>query len=930
MASHFQQEPDFSLDFGSAIPPGLASRWKWVFPVLGLVILVLLLNILRGIYTDWLWFGELGFRGVFIKVLVTRVVLFFAGALVFAAGAAVSMYVAHKLSQGPEEVILPPATRDFLRNAIRWGAVAAAAVLSVVFGVLAASQWEVFLKYINGVSFGTVEPVFNKDASFYVFALPLLEFVQSWLLGAAIVIGLASAALYFVNFSFRGARFELTRGLRVQFSIIAAALLFIMAFGHWLDRWGLLLSDQGAVFGAAYADVNARSPALLIVTVVAVAAGIIALANAYVRGIRLLVGGLILWVAMLFLVATIWPNTIQRLTVRPNEFVREQPYIARNIEFTRKAFGLDKVADEPYPVNPTVTSDLIAGNLSTIDNIRLWDRRPLSSVYRFEQIIRPYYDFGEADVDRYEIGGNKRQVMLAAREVAPEKLPSESQSWINQKLRYTHGFGVAMSPVTEFTPKGRPEYFARDIPSDGVIKVEALAPTDGPEIAIENPRIYYGERTTDYVIVNSKTDELDYQAQDQPSPNSINYFGEGGVPIGSFINRVAYAVQFGELNILISGEITGSSRIQYRRQIQDRISAVAPFLRLDHDPYIVATDSGLFWIQDAYTASDRYPYSEPDEEGFNYIRNSVKVVLDAFNGELKFYVWDSNDPLIRTYRRIFPQLFAKEPMPDSLRDHVRYPQDLFSFQASKYLKYHMTIPQDFYNREDIWSLPNEKFGQTADLQPVEPYYVIMKIPGEEREEFVLLLPYTRNEPNPIMAGWLAARNDDENYGKLVAFNFPKERQVKGPEVIESNIDTDPDISEWFTLRCQEGSFCIRGNLLVIPLAVGDEFGLLYAEPIYLQAEGVAFPELKKVILATDEKVVMEDSVDEAVLRLTGFSRGLPVASADEPAPATPATPAPTDAVGQGVKALEDALNGLRDSISAIDDALQGLKKLVGE
>jgi uncharacterized membrane protein (UPF0182 family) len=433
---------------------------------------------------------------------------------------------------------------------------------------------------------------------------------------------------------------------------------------------------------------------------------------------------------------------------------------------------------------------------------------------------------------------------------------------------------------------------------------------------------------------------LDYQAKGEVSPNNIKYNGIGGVPIGSFINRLVYAWQFGDINILITGELTSKSRVHYRREVQERIHTVVPFLRLDEDPYVVAAEGRLFWVQDAYTFSDAFPYSTPigvggPEKGFNYIRNSVKVTVDAFDGTLRFYAWDPQDPLLRTYERIFPDLFVpKEDMPQSLQAHVRYPQDLFLFQATRYLKYHMQVPQDFYNLEDIWSIPQEKFGQSGDLQPVEPYYVIMKIPGETQAEFVLLLPYTRNEPNPIMAGWLAARNDGENYGELVAFTFPKERQVKGPEVIESNIDTDPDISEWFTLRCQEGSFCIRGNLLVIPLASDDTFGLLYAEPIYLQAEGIEFPELKKVILATDEKVVMEDSVWEAVKALTGFT--LPAAGVAPDAPATPpdgqaqAPGASVDPVKARIDSITKAIQELKGALSTLEVALQSLQQeLVG-
>ena len=944
MSFGFQQQPEFPLDIG-ALPAQIGGRLKWGVLIVALVLAFLLLSFLRSVYTDLLWFDQFGFKSVYLKVLLTRSALFVVGAAVFGVPAAVALYFANKVSQGPEELPLPQATRDFLRGLIFWGTIAVGVGLSAIFGAILAGQWEVFLRFGSAVSFDTPDPVYGKDVSFYVFSLPLYRVIQGWLLGAGAVILLATLARCFANFSFRGVGFDVTTGLKVQVSIIAAIIMFVLAMGHWLDRWALLLSDQGLVFGATYTDLEARKAALFLLTIFAVTAGLLILVNGYMRGIRLLVGGIALWLVMTILLGTLWPNAVQRFTVTPNELDKEEIYIGRNIEFTRRGFGLADVAERLYPVEPSLTAELVNQNVATIDNIRLWDRLPISAVYRFDQVIRPYYDFLEADVDRYVVGGEYRQVMLAAREVALEKLAvenPESQTWINKRLRYTHGFGLAMSPVTEFTEKGRPEFFAKDIPSDGTISVQPKSPIEQPETVIANPRIYYGEQTTDYVLVNTNTPELDYQASGELSPESVQYYGSGGVPIGSFIRRVAYAWQMADLNILITEEVTPDSRIQYRRAIQERISTVAPFLRLDEDPYIVAAEGQMIWVQDAYTTTDGYPYSQPLGGGglaksFNYIRNSVKVTVDAFDGTLTFYIWDPTDPLVRTYSAIYPDLFvSRDEMPDSLRAHVRYPQDLFGFQAATYLKYHMQVPSDFYNLEDIWSLPREKFGQSGDLQPVDPYYVIMKIPGEEQEEFVLLLPYTRNEPSPVMAGWIAARSDGDNYGQLVAFNFPKDRRVKGPEQIEADIDTDETISEWFTLRCDEslGSFCIRGNLLVVPVAAGNTFSLLYAEPIYLQAESVDFPALKKVILATDERVVMEDSVEEAVFALTGLALG--AARADEGPPPSGAEPepaevtAPTGTVQSAIDGLAEAIAEFKKGVAGLESALQSLQDELSE
>ena len=938
MAEDFPRNGGDNVPDQVSIDPGsLGPLLKWAALILGLIVLFGIFSFGRGVYTDLLWFESLDLRAVFVKITVTKIALFAIGALITAIVMAVSMFLAHRSSAGAVELPIPEELASLLSRVVGWAAVIATVIFSLIFGSVMSANWELFLRFENAVPFGQLEPVYGRDLGFYIFKLPIYSFLQGWILGLGIVTLLATVAVHFINFSLRGSGYELTGGRLIHVSIIAALIMFTMATGHWLDRWALVQSEDGYGFGAFYTDLAARQPALLVMTIIAVAAGLIMLANIYVRQTRLIVGAVGLWIVLGLVLGTAWPGLTQRLRVDPQQLARETPYISRNIDMTRQAFALDRIEEAFYPaVSGSINKDLIEQNLLTINNIRLWDYRPLSSVYKQIQLIRPYYDFKDADVDRYFIDGEYRQVLLSAREVAPEKLNPESQSWVNNKLVYTHGIGIAMSPVTEFTPEGRPEFFAKDIPADGAIPIGIHDGVTPPEIIVDNPRIYYGENTLDSVIVNSNTDELDYQTE-QGDLIRTRYAGTGGVQLTGMLRRLAYAWQFGDFNILISGEITPESRLQYRRAIQERVHTAAPFLLLDQDPYIATSGGRLIWVQDAYTVSDDYPYSDPlgtDETGrINYMRNSVKVTIDAYDGDLSFYIWDESDPIVLTYQRIFPNLFKSAgEMPEDLRSHVRYPQDFFSIQAEKYIRYHMQDPQNFYNDEDLWARPNEKFGQGDDLQEVEPYYVIMKLPGEDTEEFVQLLPYTPSKRQNLI-GWLAARSDGENYGKLVAFNFPKDRQIDGPEQVEARIDNDQNISAWFTLRCSEGSTCIRGNLLVIP--IGDS--LLYAEPVYIRAEGVDFPELKRVILATADRVVMEDSLGLALVALTG-ERSLATVGetatdrtrqADRTTTPASAVVEPGNELQRQIGILTDKIANIKDDLASLEEALDRLKEITG-
>ncbi|MDA0987548.1 MAG: UPF0182 family protein [Chloroflexi bacterium] len=903
---------------------------KWGVIVFGLILLLILLNVLRQVYTNWLWFDALDYLGVYVKILATRVALFFAGALTFAAIVTPNAVFAYRNSRGESGMLLAPHIYDMLNRLFVWGMWLSIFTLAIIFGSVISGQWETLLRFISDVPFNTEDPVFHKDVSFYVFTLPMLNLVQGWLLGTIITAMFVTSFIYLINISMRGINLAqaITAPLISHASVLLGLLLLLITWSYWIDRYELLFSFSGAIFGAAYTDLNARLPALYILIAICGAIGLLLLANAYFRSPRIVVGGLGLWIAAAIIVGAVYPSLVQRFQVAPNELDKERVYIPRNLEFTRQGFALDRIVEEDYDLATIATGDqagelapltaeTVAANPGTIDNVRLWDRRPLRSIYNQIQFFRAYYRFIGVDIDRYEIDGTIRQVVLGARELFPEDLPEESQSWVNSRLQYTHGFGVAMSPTTEFTAEGRPEFFIKDIPPKA--GKESLV-GKVPEVTV--PQIYYGENSANYVIVNSRETEFDFPAIDANAAASTDYVydGNGGVQLSSIIRRLAYALEFSDINVLISGAIAPESRIQYRRLVQDRVKQITPFLRLDSDPYMVVAEGKLWWILDAYTVTDHYPYSDPYDNDFNYIRNSVKAVVDAYTGEVDFYIFDEEDALIQTYAKMFPHLFKpQEEMPEALLSHIRYPRDFFSIQAEKYLLYHMRDTTDFYRKEDPWSIPQELFFET--VQPIQPYHVIMKLPGEEKEEFVLMLPFTPlNKPNQV--AWLAARmdNDRAQYGSLKAFFFPRGTQVDGPEQVEARIDQDFDIKKEFTLLCQRGARCIRGNLLVTPIEHEGQRFLIYVEPLYIQSESIAFPELKQVIVADAKRVVMRDDLKSALNALLGKRAD----SGGEDA-TTPPTGLVTQ---QQIEDVKQAIGGLQQTVDQLEQALENMLKSI--
>lgn len=892
------------------IPPN-AGRWLKIAAAGVLVILVLIaISVGRGVYIDWQWFRSMDLSSVYLTIIKTRAWLFFAGAGAFALIASPSVVLAFRFSRGDLHPSIPLAVAKWMRKSLAWVAVFTVLILAAIFGAIVSGQWETFLRFFNSQPFGAVDPLYSKDVGFYVFTLPMITTVQGWLMGALVVTLLATGGLYFLLFGLRGLSFPTTFQVKAHLSVIAAILFIVIAWSYWVDLYELLYSPGGAAFGAGYTDVHARVPALRVLMAVTAAGSLLLIGNIFISGFRLAIASVALWIGAVIIVGTLYPAAIQRFSAEPNELTLERPYIERNIAATREAYGLTDIKVQSFAASEEITAQTIEDHPGIINNIRVWGPGPLRSLYNQRQFIRPYYDFLDVDVDRYMVNGEYRQVLLGARELSPDKLPGEAQGWVNQRLQWTHGYGAAMSPVNEFTPEGLPNYFVQDVPPKGSFE-------------LERPEIYYGEQSRNFVIVNSKENEVDYPTDE--GPVYANYQGKGGVPVDSFIDRLAFAWHFRDLNLLISSQVSGESRIQFRREIQERILTLAPFLSLDRDPYLVIADSQLFWMQDAYTTTDKYPYSQPFEGGdFNYIRNSVKVVVSAYDGTVDFYVADEDDPIIATYQSIFPDLLSPfEDMPEALTDHVRYPLDLFTIQSETYLTFHMTDSGVFYNREDQWSIPQETV--EGSRQPVAPYYVISQLLDTEdavfEDEFLLIQPFTPvNRPN--MVAWLAARNDVPNYGELILYNFPRERQVDGPAQVEARIDNDAAISEQFTLWGQVGSTVIRGNLLVIPI----EDSILYVEPIYLQAENLAFPELRRIIVADATRVTMQPTLEESLQVLFGGVTPPPV---DPPDGSDPPDGTPTG-LSEELQKLADSIAGMKGTIAEVEAALARLQQLAQE
>ncbi len=865
---------------------------RWTLALLALIAVAVWLWWLAGIYADLLWFDQLGYLPVLTRILLIKTLLFTLGVLLSSLTVSTNLYMALRLAVGPAARSLPP---DFLRlllAILRLSVLLTVLIASLAFGALAAERWEVALLLLHREPFGIADPQFGQDVSFYVINLELIRFLQGWLLALFITIIVSSLALYVGIYTLRGVRFVLTPRMLRHLAALGITLMVIIAVGHLASIYGLTLSESGVVTGATYTDVNTRIPILWFLTGIALLTAVGFGVSIYFAGLRLMAGAFSLWLIMFLLAGVTYPLLFQRFQVAPDEYAREEPFIRRHLEATRAAYGLDRVEKSVYPVAEALTPAAAQEYRDTLTRVRLWDSRPLQDAYNQLQFMELYYNFLNMDSDRYVVDGRLQQVLIGARELAPGNLPPDAQRWVNQRLQYTHGYGVAMTPANGFTPgEGRPEFFIQDIPIQG-------------KLPVARPEVYYGEAPVTFAIVNSEMREVN------PSSDFERYDGAGGVPLSSLFRRVIYSLEFRDINILLSDQVTPESRIQYHRQVRQRVKAIAPFLQLDENPYPVLDEAGkLWWIQDAYTVTDRYPYAAPSGDGFNYIRNSVKALVDAYNGDVTFYVVDPEDPLLRMYRRAFPHLFRElEAMPPDLQRHIRYPVTLFSVQARMYLRYHVTDPQVFFNQAEQWDIPLEtRFGKTGIR--VTPSYLVMRLPGEEREEFVLLLPFSPAGQKKNLVGWLAARNDWPHYGQLKSFHLPDDRQIDGPSQVEARIENDQEFSQQFTLWDGSGSEIIRGRLLAIPIA--DT--IVYVEPLYLQSEVLEFPELKKVILADNTNLVMADSMAEGLARLVG---------AEPIAPETAGEGAGPEQLAQ----IEAAVNQLEADLKGLEKSLENLRK----
>ena len=838
-------------------------------------------------FTNYLWFDSVELNSVWLKILLTKASLVGATSLLafififtnlrLAVRATPVMDIFESFeSQDPLSRFRAWTNERFLRYRL-WGSIG----LSLFLGAGASQLWEQVLLFLNQKSFGITDPIFNTDVSSFVFGLPLYRLFVSWGFQLVVFTSLIIVLFFIATGALQlrqGQLPEVSSGAKAHLSVLLAFIAVLKAFAYRLDSMELLYSPRGKVFGASYTDVVAHLPALNLLILISLFGAVLLLVNIKRRGWLLPVTAISLWLAVSIIVGGLVPAAIQRFRVIPDELNKELTYVENHIEYTRLAYGLDTIEEKSFEASPNLTKENLANNQQTVDNIRLWDPTVLAETYSQLQEIRAYYALDEVDVDRYEINGELTQVMVAARELDQTNLPAVG--WVNERLQYTHGFGVVFSPANNVASQGQPDFYVKGVP----------ATTTVSELEIEQPRIYFGESadSIEYVVVNSLQEEVDYPLSTEgQSVAYTNYSGDGGVSIGSFFKRLGFALRYSELNLLISNQLSDDSKLIMERNIVSRVKKAAPFLYTDNDPYLALIQGDLFWIIDMYTVSDKYPYAQPADTrrinensglpmNFNYLRNSVKAVVNAYDGTMDFYVVDSKDPIIQSYQDIFPDLFSPEiDMSTDLLDHIRYPEDLFTIQSDMYRDYHMTDPKVFYADEDPWVIPSDSSttprvatlrGEFTEIgfKPMLPYYLLMSLPGETDLSYLIFQPFNpENRPN--MQSFLVADADPENYGQLIDFRLPKGEFVDGPSQVATRINQDPDISQIFTLLDQQGSSVIKGNLFVVPI----DQSVLYYQPIYLQGEQNPLPEFKFVVVVFQDKIIMEETLSDAIASIFG-------------------------------------------------------------
>ncbi len=898
-------------EIGHFNPPG--PKGLKIIVIICLLLVVLgLISKGSGWLVDWLWMKEVGYTQVFIRLFSVRLFLFAAAVIpVF-----LFLWVNLKIAVRHRHLAVVEMRASRASEFYEFQASPRALTISIIllsfipalgFGFALSSGWDTFVRYFWGGSFGSTDPLFGKDIGFYLFRLPFYEVLQSSLT----VLAFLALPITFLGYLLTrqvslNPPFVMNRRMFKHLSVLFVLFIAAWASGYYLNIFGLLYEKRGVVYGAGYTDYHVVRIGLWIM--ILGSALLIGLVLQNLRRMRLKpvllgIGG---YIASIVIFLGIVPAIFQSYVVQPNELALERPFLVNNMAFTRRAYNLDRIEERPFPGAKDLSLAAISQNQDTLKNVRLWDWKPVLQAFRQTQEMRLYYRFYQADVDRYRFPGEGyRQVMVSGRELS-EQVTQQARTWVNEHLEFTHGYGLAMAFVSEIAEGGLPRMAVKDVPPQSDL------------LKIDKPAIYYGENMSDYAIVRSGVEEFDYPRGDKNV--YTRYDGTGGISIGTFWKRMLFAWNLLDSNILVSSYIKPESRIQLYRTVRERVGRVAPFLSLDPDPYLVVSRGRLFWIQDGYTVSSRYPYSDPYSDRLNYIRNSVKAVIDAYNGSISFYVSDPDDPILRAYAGAFPGSFkALSEMPADLKEHIRYPEDLFRIQVDRLTTYHMTDPRVFYNKEDVWSLPTQK---TAENQTeMEPYYALIRLPGSSQMQFLLMLPMTPLK-RANMVAWMAAVCDVPDYGKLVLYQLPKDRLIYGPMQVEAMIDQEPAISQQLSLWDQHGSKVIRGNLLVIPI----ENSFLYVEPVYLVAEQVNIPQLIRVIVAYGSKVSMQPTLEDAMRAVFGGASVPTAVQASQTAPTVS-----NDAIGKARKVFQQAEEALRHGQWAeFGRAMESLKGLLGK